>query len=38
MAKLYVRKVKSGEMTINEVPLRWREEVQTILDGEEVGI
>ena len=27
MVKLYVRKIKAGEMTIDQVPIRWREEV-----------
>ncbi len=31
MAKIYVRKIKAGEMTIDDVPLRWREEVRRML-------
>lgn len=27
MVKLYVRKIKAGEITIDQVPIRWREEV-----------
>lgn len=33
MAKLYLRKILASEMTINDVPLRWRDEVQALLDG-----
>ena len=32
MAKIYYRKIKAGEMTIEEVPARWREAVQRMLD------
>lgn len=33
MVKLYVRKIKNNEMTIDEVPIRWREQVrQALLD------
>ena len=28
MVKLYVRKIKAGEMTIDQVPARWRKEVE----------
>lgn len=31
MAKLYVRKIRAGQMTIDEVPERWREEVRALL-------
>ena len=34
MAKIYYRRIKEGIMTIEEVPKRWREEVQALLDGE----
>ena len=34
MVKIYYRKVKSGQMTIEEVPERWRDAVQALLDGE----
>ena len=34
MAKLYLRKIIAEEMTIDDVPERWREEVQALLDGE----
>lgn len=33
MVKLYVRKIKAGEMTLDEVPVRWREEVRKALEG-----
>ena len=32
MVKIYVRKIKAGEMTIDEVPLRWREAVAAALE------
>lgn len=32
MAKIYYRRIKAGIMTIEEVPMRWREEVQRMLD------
>lgn len=32
MVKIYVRKIKAGEMTIDDVPLRWREEVRKALE------
>jgi Zn-dependent M32 family carboxypeptidase len=34
MAKLYLRKIIAEEMTIDDVPERWREEVQALLNGE----
>lgn len=34
MAKIYYRKIKAGQMTIEEVPERWRDAVQALLDGE----
>ena len=33
MAKLYFRKIKLGEMTIEDVPERWREQVQELLNA-----
>lgn len=33
MAKIYVRKIKVGQMTLEEVPERWREEVRELLEG-----
>lgn len=35
MAKIYYRMIKSGRMTIDEVPLRWRASVQALLDADE---
>ena len=32
MAKIYYRRILAGEMTIEDVPARWREEVQALLD------
>lgn len=34
MAKIYVRKIKAGQMTIEDVPERWRAEVERLLEGE----
>lgn len=34
MAKIYYRKIKRGEMTIDEVPERWRAQVQALIDAE----
>lgn len=34
MAKIYARRILRGEITIEDVPERLREEVQAILDGE----
>lgn len=33
MAKIYLRKILADEMTIDDVPLRWRDEVRAMLDG-----
>lgn len=35
MVKIYVRKILAGEMTIDDVPLRWREEVRKALENNE---
>lgn len=35
MAKIYYRKIKAGAMTIDEVPIRWRDAVQALLDADE---
>jgi hypothetical protein len=32
MAKIYYRRIVAGEMTLEEVPERWRDEVQSLLD------
>lgn len=31
MAKIYARKIRAGEMTIDQVPARWRDEVEKLL-------
>ena len=31
MVKLYVKKIKAGKMTIDQVPEKWREEVRRAL-------
>ena len=33
MAKIYYRRIVAGKMTLEEVPERWREEVQALLNG-----
>jgi len=32
MAKIYYRRIKEGKMTIEEVPKRWRDEVERMLE------
>ena len=32
MAKIYFRKIKDGEMTLEEVPARWRAAVAALLE------
>lgn len=32
MVKLYVKKITQGEMTLEQVPVRWREEVRKELE------
>jgi len=32
MVKLYVKKIRAGEMTLEEVPERWREAVREALE------
>ena len=34
MVKLYVKRIKAGLMTLDEVPERWREEVREALENE----
>ena len=34
MAKVYYRKIKAGQMTINDVPERWKAAVQALLDAD----
>lgn len=33
MAAIYVRLIKAGRMTVNEVPARWRAQVETLMKG-----
>lgn len=35
MAKLYYKKIKAGEMTIDNVPEKWKEAVQALLDADD---
>ena len=37
MAKIYFRKIKAGSMSIEEVPRRWREATQALLDEDEAA-
>lgn len=32
MAKIYYKKIINGEMTLDQVPERWREEVRKLLE------
>lgn len=34
MAKIYYRKIKAGQMTLEQIPERWRDAVQALLDEE----
>ena len=35
MVQFYVNRIKKGKMTLEEVPLRWREAVREALEGGE---
>lgn len=35
MAKIYYRKIINGEMTIDDVPEKWRAAVQELLDADD---
>lgn len=35
MAKIYYNRIKAGAITIEDVPVRWREAVQQMLDAEQ---
>ena len=35
MAKIYYRKIKDGDMSIDQVPSRWRAEVLALLEADE---
>lgn len=32
MVNIYVRKVLAGELTIDDIPVRWREKVRAALE------
>ena len=34
MVAIYVRRIREGKMTLDEVPLRWREAVREALENE----
>ena len=34
MAKIYYRRIKRGEITIDDVPKRWKAAVQQLLDAD----
>lgn len=33
MVNFYVKKIKAGKMTVDEVPAKWREEVRKALEN-----
>lgn len=33
MVNIYVRKIRAGQMTIDEVSERWRDKVREIIEG-----
>lgn len=35
MAKIYVRQIRAGKMSIDDVPNKWREAVRELLKEEE---
>lgn len=35
MAKIYCRKIKNGDMSIDQVPPRWRDEVLALLEADQ---
>lgn len=37
MAKIYKRWIDAERMTIDDVPVRWREQVRKLLDAEAEG-
>ena len=37
MAQIYYNLIKKGLRTIDDVPLKWREDVQAMLDADVVG-
>lgn len=37
MARFYYGRIKRGKLTIEEVPERWRDQVQALLDADDQG-
>jgi len=35
MAKIYYRKIKGGDMSIDQVPGRWKDEVLALLEADQ---
>lgn len=33
MVKFYVKRIKAGKMTLEQVPDHWREQVRVIIEG-----
>lgn len=32
MAKIYARKIRAGEMELGQIPMRWRADVEELLE------
>ena len=32
MVKIYVKRIRAGQMTLDEVPSKWRDEVRAVLE------
>lgn len=37
MARFYYGRIKRGKLTIEDVPKRWRDQVQALLDADKQG-
>ncbi len=37
MAKIYYRKIKSGNMNVEQVPGRWKDAVLALLEADKAG-
>ena len=37
MAEFYVSRIRKGKMTLEQVPMRWREEVRAMLDAKHMA-
>ena len=35
MAKIYYRKIKAGDMTLDQVPPRWQDAVRELLEADQ---